>query len=93
MARNPGLAPAGPALRGQNAHWLSNQLDKQYLDGFVAKVKHKAATDAPKSAASDGVFERTVYKMLSTAPKPHDKMKKGAAPKRDAHSSGKGSKS
>lgn len=59
----------------------------------MEKVKHKAATDVPKSAASDGAFERTVRKMLTTPPKPHDQMKKGVAPKRDAPSSGKGSKS
>lgn len=36
-------------------------------------------------------FERTIRQMLSTPPKPHGKAK-GAAPKRDPRSSGKGSK-
>jgi len=39
----------------------------------------------------DPVFNRTLKRMLATPPKPHDDMKKGAAPKRDTPFSGKGS--
>lgn len=57
------------------------------MDGFVAKVKHDRATEAPKSAASDAVFRQAVRKMLSSPPKPHVEMKKGGSPKRAASSS------
>lgn len=56
-------------------------------------VKAKRATHRIESAPSDALFKQTLGKMLSTPPKPHDEMKKGAAPKRDPRSSGKGSKS
>lgn len=54
-------------------------------------ARRKAATETQDSAG-EAVFKRTLQKMLSTPAKPHGEMKKGAAPKRDARSSGKSSK-
>jgi len=55
-------------------------------------VKSAKASEREDSASDDGKFNRTLKKMLDTPPKPHDEMKKGAAPKRDASSSRKGAK-
>jgi|CXWL01.1.fsa_nt_gi hypothetical protein len=57
--------------------------------GVVDSNEYKI-TDEMLHAGKVALYER---KMLSTPPKPHDGMKKGAAPKRDPHFSGKGSKS
>lgn len=59
----------------------------------VMAAKANKATSGRESAQSVGAFNAALRKMLSTKPKPHDEMKKGAAPKRGPRSSGKGSKS
>lgn len=62
----------------------------------MAKAKEKREVAEPvvddSSAGTDQRFMRTVRKLLSTPPKPHADMKKGAAPKRDARSSDQGAK-
>jgi hypothetical protein len=55
-------------------------------------TRSKVATERNETE-SDKPFVAAVRKMLATPPKPHDEMKVGAARKRDARSSGKGSKS
>jgi hypothetical protein len=50
----------------------------------------KSVTEA-NSDVDERRFERTIRQMLVTPPQPHEKAK-GAAPKRDPRSSGKGSK-
>lgn len=63
---------------------------------FVMTGEQSQADQRPESDSSDADatqrFEQTVRQMLSTAPKPHDEMKMGAARKRDTRSSGKGAK-
>jgi hypothetical protein len=56
----------------------------------TAETETKGGVDAP-------LFERTIRRMLSTPHKPHEptgkaEKTKGAAPKRDPRSSGKGAK-
>ena len=55
-------------------------------------MKSKPATEQQDSSKGDGSFERAVKKLLATPPKPHDDMKKGAAPKRDLKTSSRGAK-
>lgn len=50
----------------------------------------KAGTEA-KGDIDERRFESAIRQMLKTPPRPHEKAK-GAAPKRDPRSSGKGSK-
>jgi hypothetical protein len=54
-------------------------------------VKSKPAGEQAKSG-EDAKFEQTVHRLLETAPRLYEEMKR-AAPKRDPQSSGKGSKS
>ena len=53
--------------------------------------RSKKATER-NELVSDKPFVATVQRMLASKPKLHDEMKKGAAPKRNAHVSKKGSK-
>lgn len=59
------------------------------VQGCMAKGD-KVVTEA-KGDIDERRFESTIRQMLKTPPQPHEKAK-GAAPKRDPRSSGKGSK-
>lgn len=87
-------APAhGPTLCEQERDWLSNQHDGQTQSDSGGTVKAKNDEKRDESApAGDRLFRQTVKRLLDAPPKPHDEMKKGAAPKRDAPSSGRGAK-
>lgn len=88
LTRAPALRPT---LREQDAHWCRDNDAGTQHDSTMAAKRNKA-TAGRETAPSDAAFTRVVRKMLSSPPKPHDQMKKGAAPKRDPRSSGKGSK-
>jgi hypothetical protein len=71
---------------------LVKQLDTENVL-FERMAKSVKATKREGSTSDDAEFNRTLKSMSDTPPKPHVEMKKGAAPKRDARSSGEGSKS
>lgn len=58
----------------------------------VMAAKTNKATSGREHTQADGAFNATLRKMLSTAPKPHDEMKKGASRKASPRTSVKGPK-
>lgn len=93
-SRAPDTHQAGPTLREQERDWLSSQHDGriQSDSGGAVKVKQTKMGTDPVPTDDDRLFRQTVQRLLDSPPAPHDDMKKGAAPKRDAPSSGKGAK-
>lgn len=82
-----------PRFVNRGRDWLPNQHGSLTQPDSGGIVKAKRTTRPEKTAPADSrLFERTVKRMLDTRPTPHEEMKKGAAPKRDPRSSGKGAK-
>src|SRR5687768_8310147 len=85
---------AGPALRDLWTHQIRGGPATSILKAVHGLMPKRGTADTEAKGGIDArLFERTVRRMLSTPPKPHKTpAAKGAAPKRDPRSSGKGSK-